>query len=100
MAILHTSCNDLIDDPILIHEKSFMMHIYDPLIHELPEFKDYMDYQYEYLTSHYAASSKTREVPLKKLLKELLNPTDRDNQEITNVPEKIGVIGIRELLDE
>ena len=43
--ILHTACNDLIDDPILIHDNSFVMHRYDPLMDELPEFKDYMDYQ-------------------------------------------------------
>ena len=58
--ILHTACNNLIDDPRLIHDKSFMMHIYDPLMDELPEFKYYMDYQCKDLTSHYAVSSKTR----------------------------------------
>ena len=43
--ILHTACNNLFDDPRLINEKSFMMHIYDPLMDEIPEFKYYMDYQ-------------------------------------------------------
>ena len=70
MDILHTACNDIIDEPRLIHVKSFMMHIYYPLMDELPEFKYYMDYQCEGQTSHYAASSKTREVFLKKLMKE------------------------------
>ena len=42
--ILHTDCNGLIDDPRLINENSFKMNIYEPLIDELPEFKDYMDY--------------------------------------------------------
>ena len=54
--ILHTACNELIDEPILINEKSFMMHIYDPLMDEMPDFKDYMDYQCKYRTSHYATS--------------------------------------------
>ena len=67
---------------------------------ELTEFKDYMDYQWEDWTSHYAASSKTREVPLKKLIKELFTLTDRDNQDSTNVLDKLTVIGIQELLDE
>ena len=98
--ILHTACNDLIYYPILIHDKSFMMHIYDPIIDELPEFKYYMEYQCEYWTSNYAASSKTREVPLKKLIKELFTLTDRDNQYRTNVLEKLTVIGIQALLDE
>ena len=67
--ILHTACNDLIDDPRLIHGNSFMMHIYDPLMDELPEFKYYMDYQCEYLTSNYAISSNTGDVPLKNIIK-------------------------------
>ena len=95
MAILHTACNNLIYDPRLIHDKSFMMHIYEPLMDDLPEFKDYMDYQCEYRTSHYAASSKTREVPLNKLIKELFTPKYRDNQDSTNVLEKLTVIGIQ-----
>ena len=75
-----------------------MMNIYDPRMDGLPELKDYMDYQCEYRTSHYAESSKTREVPLKKLIKEIFTLTDRDNQDITNVLEKLTVIGIQELL--
>ena len=67
--ILHTACNNLVYDPILIHYKSFMMHIYDPLMDELPEFKYYMDYQCEYLTSNYAISSNTGDVPLKNIIK-------------------------------
>ena len=89
--ILHTTCNDLIDEPRLIHDA----YIYDPLMDDMPEFKDYMDNQYEHRTSHYAVTSKTREVPLKKLIKELFTPTDRDNQDITNVHEKLTVIGIQ-----
>ena len=69
--ILHTAWNNLIDDPSLINYKSFIIHIYDPLMDELHEFKDYMDYQCKYRTSHYYASSKTKEVPLKNLMKEL-----------------------------
>ena len=95
IGILHTSCNGLIYDPSLIHDKSFMMNIYEPLMDELPKFKDYMEYQCEDQTSHYAALSKTREVPLKKIIKELFTPTDRDNQDSTNVVEKLTVIGIQ-----
>ena len=97
MAILHlhTAYNNRIDDPILIHDKWFMMHIYDPVMDDLTEFKDYMDYQFEDQTSHYAESSKTREVPLKKLDKELSTPTYPDNQDSTNFLEKITVIGIQ-----
>ena len=69
-------------------------------MYELTEFKDYMDYHCEDRTSHYAASSKTREVPLKKLIKELFTLEDRKNQDITNVLEKLTVIGIQELLYE
>ena len=53
--ILHTACNDLIDEPRIIHAKSFMIYIYDPIMDELPEFKDYMNYQCEDRTYHYDA---------------------------------------------
>ena len=92
--ILHTACNYLVDDPRLINDNSFMMHIYEPLIDELTEFKYYIDYQWEDWTSNYAASSNTRELPLKKLIKELFTPTYRDNQDSTNFLEKITIIGI------
>ena len=39
-------------------------------------------------------------MPLKKLIKELFTSTDRDNQDSTNVLEKLNVIGIHALLDE
>ena len=67
---------------------------------DLREFKDYMDYQCKDRTSHYAASSRTRGVPLKNLIKELFTPTDRDNQDITNILGKLTAIGIQELLYE
>ena len=43
--ILHTSCNDLIDNPRLINDKPLMMHIYDPIMDDMPEFKYYMNYK-------------------------------------------------------
>ena len=58
-----------------------------------------MDYQCEDQTSHYDASSKTREVPLKKLIKELFTPTECDNQYSTYVLEKLTVTGTQELPD-
>ena len=39
-------------------------------------------------------------MPLKKLIKELFTPTDCDNQDRTNVLQKLTVLGIQELLDE
>ena len=97
--ILHTAYNNLVDEPRFIHYKSFMMHIYDPLMGELPEFEDYMYYHCKYRTSHYAASSKTRELLLKKFIKELFTPTDRGNQYSTNVLDKLTVFGIQALMD-
>ena len=97
---LHTACIDLIYDRILIHDKSFMMHIYELLMDELHEFKYYMDYQCKDRTSHYSVSSKTSQVPLNKLIKELFTLTYRDNQYRTNFLERLTVIGIQALLDE
>ena len=42
IGILQTACNDLIDYPSLINDKSFMMHTYDSLMDELPESKYYI----------------------------------------------------------
>ena len=39
-------------------------------------------------------------MPLKKLIKGIFNPTDRDNQDSNNVLGKLTVIGIQALLDE
>ena len=39
-------------------------------------------------------------MPLNKLVKELFTLIDRDNQENTNVLDKLTVIGIQELLDD
>ena len=69
--------------------------IYEPLMDKLTEFKSYMDYQCEDQTSHYASSSKTRKMPLKKLIREIFTPTDRDNQDSTNILEKLTDIGIQ-----
>ena len=77
-----------------------MMHIYDPLLDELPEFKTYMDYQCKDRTYYYSVSSNTKEVPLNKLVKEIFTPTKSDNQDSTNVLEKLAFIFIQELLDD
>ena len=98
--ILNNACNDLIDEPRLINEKSFMMHIYEPIMDKQPELNNYIDYQCEDQTSYYAVSSKTKEVPLNKLVKEIFTPTKSDNQDSTNVLEKLAFIFIQELLDD
>ena len=98
--ILNNACNDLIDEPRLINEKSFMMHIYDPIMDKQPEFNNYMDYQCEDQTSYYAVSSKTREVPINNLVKELFTLADQGNQVSTSVLQKLTVIDIQELFDE
>ena len=67
---------------------------------ELSDFKYYMDYQWKYWTYHYVTSSKIREGPLKKIIKELFTPKDRDNQDTPNFLEKLNLSGVQALLDE
>ena len=48
----------------------------------------------------YVESSKTKAVPLMKLIKELFHPMDEDNQDSTEILEKIAGVGITALIDD
>ena len=50
--------------------------------------------------SDYVVASNTKAVPLKELVKELFTPTKLDNQDSTEILEKIVGIGIQALIDE
>ena len=45
--LIHSACNDIIDDITLIHDESYMLHIFDELLIDLPEFKAFMDYEFK-----------------------------------------------------
>ena len=72
-------CQDIVDDVTLIHDESYMLHIFDEFLEELPEFKTFIEYEYENKMSDFVVASNTKAVPLKELVKELFSPTNLDN---------------------
>ena len=102
--LIHCACKEIVDDVSLIHDESFMLHIFDELLEELPEFKAYLEYEFKDKKLEYVEASQTKAVPLRELIKELFAPTDPDNQESTEMLETLALIGtpalIGELIDE
>ena len=77
-----------------------MLNILDELRDELPEFKAFLEYEFENKNSAYVEESKEKAVPLKELVKELSSPENIDNQDSTDTLEKISAIGIAALVVE
>ena len=44
---IHSACEEIVDDVSLIHDESFMFHIFDELREELPEFDEYLTREFE-----------------------------------------------------
>ena len=40
--LLHSACLDILNDLSLIHDRSYVMHIFNELAEELPPFRDYL----------------------------------------------------------
>ena len=97
---LHTACGQILDDIKLIHDEQFMMHLFDDLANELPEFKDFLKYQFEDEKIEFIAESKTKSVPYKKLIDELFSPKDDDNKDSTVILEKVAMLAIEAILRE
>ena len=45
--ILHKACDQLLDDIKLIHDKKFVMNIFDDIANEIPEFKEFLEYEFK-----------------------------------------------------
>ena len=71
-----------------------MLHIFDELRDELPEFKAFLEYEFDNKKSAYVEESNEKAVPLKEIFKELFSPENLDNQDSTDILEKIAAIGI------
>ena len=96
--MIHSACKDIIDNSTLIQNDLYMLHIFDELRDELPEFKAFLEYEFENKKSAYVEESKEKAVPLKDLVKELFSPENLDNQDSTDTLEKISAIGIAALV--
>ena len=96
--MIHSACKDIIDNVTLIHNDFYMLHIFDGLGDDIPEFKAFLEYEFENKRSAYVEDSKEKTVPLKELVKELFSPENLDNQDSTDTLEKIAAIGIAALV--
>ncbi len=86
---MHTACLELVEDPCLIHEESFVIHIFDNLADKLPKFNEYLVKLFEEKTSHIVVKSNIKAQPLKVFVKELFTPVDRNSQDSTCELEKL-----------
>ena len=77
-----------------------MLHIFDDLLEELPEFESHSEYKFKNKKSEFVEALQKKAVPLKELIKELFSPTNLDNQYNTKMLETINRIGIQALIDE
>ena len=98
--ILHTACGELIDDIKKIHDENFMMNVFDEIASELPEFKEFLQYEFEKKKTEFIASSSTKSVPYSKLIDELFSPKDDDNKDSTEILEKVALLAIEAVLCE
>ena len=83
--ILHTACGQLLDDIKLIHDKKFMMDMFDELAEEIPEFKEFLDHEFKIKKTEFIKSSQTKSISYSMLIEELFSPKDDDNKDSTEI---------------
>jgi len=98
--IMHTAFNDILDDLDLIHDKTFMMGMFDELTEELPEFKAFLTHQFEKKESEFIAKSGTKSTTWKMLIEELFSPQDEDNKNSTDMLKKVAATAINAMIEE
>lgn len=98
--LIHGACNEIVGDVSLIHDESFMLHIFDDLRSELPEFDAYLKHEFENKKTECVKASSTKAIPLKELIKEIFCPVDEDNRDSTEMLENLAGIGIAGLIAE
>ena len=56
--MIHSAWKDIIDNSTFIHNDFYMLHIFDELRDELPEFKAFLEYEFDKKKSAYVEESK------------------------------------------
>ena len=98
--ILHIACGQLLDDIKLIHDEKFMINMFDDIANEIPEFKDFLEYEFKNKKTEFISASQTKLVPYSKLIDELFSPKDDDNKDSTEILETVAKLGIEAMLCE
>jgi hypothetical protein len=77
---LRKNMMDIVDDPIKILDKGFMMNMFSKYVDALPPFKEYWEHLFQKKRMIVVASeSGTKVLPFAKLRKELFSPSDQTN---------------------
>ena len=79
--LLKNSLLKIVDQPILIHNKQYMMNFFTPLSDEMSDFKDFLEHKFE-IQKMKVIHDKTNmnTVPFAMIRDELFHPTNIDNK--------------------
>ena len=98
--MLHTTCTQLLDDIKLIHDRNFMMKIFDEISNEIPAFKEFLVFKFKTKMTEFISKSQTKSIPYNKLLDELFSPQDDDNKDSTTLLKTVGTLAIQAFIEE
>ena len=45
--LIYHACEDIVHETLLIHDELFMLHIFNDLLEELPEFEAHLEYEFK-----------------------------------------------------
>ena len=72
-----------------------MMNLFGDIASEVPEFKEFLQYEFEKKKTNFIASSSTKSVPYSKLIDEFFSPKYDDNKDSTEILEKVALLVIK-----
>ena len=70
------------------------MNLFDDIASEVPEFKEFLQYEFEKKKTEFIALSSSKSVPYSMLVDELFSPKDDDNKDSTEILEKVALLAI------
>ena len=97
---MYTVCDERLDDTKIIHDRKFMMNLFDNIADEITEFKTIQTYEFENKKTEFVATSQTKSIPYSKLIDELFSTKDDDNKNRTAILEKFAKVAIEAMLRE
>ena len=68
---LYKACDDILDDVELIHDKNYMLQLWDDITSELPEFREYLDEMHKNIITMFIPESKYKNIPYTNLIGEI-----------------------------
>ena len=90
--IMHIAFNDILDDLDLIHDKTFMMGMFDELAEELPEFQQYLTCTFETQRTEFISKSGSKTTTWKRLIEKLCLPQDKDNKKVQRCSRRLLIL--------